>query len=238
MKKFLFIALFSLAASNIFASHIVGGEVAYIYLGPGSQPGTSRYTVMLRLFTECGQICGINGVACPPTSPLIGIFVNASPYNRVTDITLSLIGNPQLRLGFYPPCLDNRPEVCYQVNTYSAQVELADNVQGYRLAYQTCCRAASLNVTSNANSISGVPGAAYEAVMPGTNVLASGHNSTALVNLKDTALICHNSAFVLEFGAFDPDGDSLSYHFISAYDGGSLHHHRMPWDRMHLFTIR
>lgn len=223
MKKFFILVFFSLLFSDLFASHIVGGEVAYIYLGPGTQPNTSRYTVILRLFTECGQVCGGNtGVACPPSSPLIGIFVNASPYNRVTNVMLSLVASPQISLGYYPPCLDNQPEVCYKVNTYSGQVELSDNSSGYRLSYQSCCRAASLNVSSNSSTVSGVPGATYEATMPGTALLPTGHNSTALVRLKDTALICYDSPFTLEFSAVDPDNDSLSYQFVSAYNGGSF----------------
>jgi gliding motility-associated-like protein len=224
MKKLVIIILLSFLSLVSFASHIIGGEVAYTYLGSGSQPNTSKYTILLRLFTECGQACGGNsGVACPPTSPLIGIFVNASPYTRITNLTLSLQGNPQLNLSTFPPCLDNAPIVCYQVNTYTGVVELNDNTAGYRLAYQSCCRAASINVSPNASTVSGIPGAAYEAVMPGTNILSTGHNSTAIVSLKDTALVCHDSPFILDFGAVDPDsGDSLSYSFASAYNGGSF----------------
>lgn len=223
MKKFFILSLLMLLFADVFASHIVGGEVAYTYLGPGSQPNTSRYSVLLRLFTECGQVCGGNsGVACPPASPLIGIFVNAFPYTRISNIALSLVSNPQISLGTYPPCLDNPPQVCYQVNTYTAEVELDDNTDGYRFSYQSCCRAASLNVSANASTASGVPGATYEAILPGTNILPNGHNSTALVNLKDTALVCHNSAFTLEFSAVDPDNDSLSYQFAPAYNGGAF----------------
>ena len=223
MKKFLFTLFFLFFTLNLLASHIVGGEVAYTYLGPGSLPNTSRYSVLLRLFTECNQVCGGNtNVACPPSSPIIGIFINASPYNRVTNITLSLIGNPQISLSTYPPCLENQPIVCYRVNTYSGVVELSNNAEGYRLSYQSCCRAASLNVSANASTLSGVPGATYEATMPGTNILSTGHNSTALVNLKDTALICYSAPFTLEFSAVDPDNDSLSYQFVSAYNGGAF----------------
>ncbi|MBL7702666.1 MAG: gliding motility-associated C-terminal domain-containing protein [Ferruginibacter sp.] len=223
MKRFLAILFFLSFSLNLSASHIVGGEVAYTYLGPGSAPNTSRYSVLLRLFTECNQVCGGNtNVACPPVSPIIGIFINGSPYTRITNLTLALVENPQLNLGTYPPCLDVQPIVCYKVNTYMATVTLADNAVGYRLAYQSCCRAASLNVSANAGTLSGVPGATYEATLPGTNILATGHNSSALVNLKDTALICYSSPFTLEFSAVDTDLDSLSYHFVSAYNGGSF----------------
>lgn len=223
MKKYWLALVVLFCSIQGFASHIVGGEVTYTYAGPGAQAGTSKYTVMLRLFTECAQACNVNNVACPPTSPLIGIFVNLPPYARVTDLQLSLLENPQLNLSTFPACLTNPPIVCYKVNTYTAQVELTDNSQGYRLVYQSCCRAASLNVNSNANTPTFVPGAAYEAIMPGTALLPAGHNSTAIVNLKDTALICSSTPFTLDFGATDPDpGDSISYAFTAAYDGGSF----------------
>ncbi|MFN8306683.1 MAG: PKD domain-containing protein [Ferruginibacter sp.] len=223
MKKLFAVLLFLFSFSQAFSSHIVGGEVAYIYLGPGSQANTSRYTLLLRLFTVCDQQCGQNtGVSCPPPSAVLGIFVNASPFNVVNYVTLPQVANPRINLSSYPACLDFKPTVCYVVNTYSAQVELSNNAAGYRIAYQSCCRAASINVSSTPNTTSGVPGATYEAVLPGTNTLPTGHNSTALVNLKDTALICYSSPFTLEFSAVDPDGDSLSYQFVSAYNGGSF----------------
>ncbi|MBL0144832.1 MAG: PKD domain-containing protein [Chitinophagaceae bacterium] len=224
MKKilvFIVTVLFFLTSS---ANHIVGGEVFYQYLGAGTQPNTSKYQVSLRLFTTCGQACGGNtGVACPPDNPIIGIFVNTPPYSRFTNIILNKTGQPQINLSYYPPCLTNRPSVCYQVNTYTGTVDLPNNSQGYRLAYQNCCRATARNVpNNNPLSTSNQHGAAYEATLPGTNLLPAGNNSTAIVRLKDTALICYNSQFSLEFGADDSDGDSLSYQFLAAYDGGSF----------------
>ncbi len=218
MKKALSIIFFTFCTLQIFASHIVGGEVYYRYLGPGSA-GKSKYTVGLRLFTECDQVCG-SGVACPPTDATLGIFINISPYNLALQISLPLVDQPLINLTTYPPCLDLQPKVCYKINNYSAIVELADNAQGYRIAYQSCCRASSFNVNSDASTTSGVPGATYEATMPGTNLLATGHNSTALVRLKDTALVCYKSPFSLAFTAVDPDGDRLTYEFTSAYNGG------------------
>ncbi|MBL0357241.1 MAG: gliding motility-associated C-terminal domain-containing protein [Chitinophagaceae bacterium] len=220
LPVFLFL-LFSFTDS--IASHIVGGEVIYTYIGPGTSANTSKYRVTLRLFTECNQACG-NGssVACPPTSPIVGIFDNVQPYNRVQNVTLSLSVNPLIDLTTYPPCLDIRPTVCYKVNTYTADVQLNNTAAGYRLAYQTCCRVSTLNVLSDAGTLSGVPGATYETILPGTNILPVGNNSNAVVNLKDTSLVCFSSPFRLDFGAIDPDGDSLSYQFSSAFNGGSF----------------
>lgn len=228
MKKILpllFCLLFSF--NELSASHIVGGEIFYTYISAGTAPNTSRYRITLRLFTDCNQPCGIAGpggsiVACPPGSLKIGIYTNKAPYDRVNVLSMPLINQPTIDLTTYPPCLSLRPPICYKINTYSLVVDLSNTADGYRIAYQTCCRVGTLNVLSNGNTASGVPGATYETVLPGTSRLIRGTNSNAVVNLKDTSLVCFGSPFRLDFGAVDPDGDSLSYQFASAYNGGSF----------------
>lgn len=69
-------------------------------------------------------------------------------------------------------------------------------------------------------------GATYVANIPGTNVITdTSQNSSPVFALKDTAIVCANNQFALDFGATDPDapirGDSLSYSFCSAYDRGN-----------------
>ena len=223
MKTFIITILCLISVTDIFATHIVGGELYYTYLGAGASAGKSRYSVTLRLFTECDQPCGTGtSTACPPTSVIVGIFNNNSPFDRMQNITLPLTENPRINLTIYSPCLTSNPIICYKVNTYSANVELDDTNAGYRLSYQNCCRANTLNVVANAPTISSIPGATYETIIPGTQQLPAGHNSNAVVRLKDTTLVCKGSPIRLDFGADDPDGDSLSYQFAAAYDGGSF----------------
>jgi gliding motility-associated-like protein len=65
-------------------------------------------------------------------------------------------------------------------------------------------------------------GATYLGSIAGTNTIgSSGHNSSPQFYLRDTALVCQNRNFVLDFSATDPDGDILTYEFCEAYDGGS-----------------
>src|SRR5262245_36319388 len=51
MKKLLVI-IFVFCAVPSFARHIVGGEIYYEYIGPGSASGTSQYKITLRLFRD------------------------------------------------------------------------------------------------------------------------------------------------------------------------------------------
>ncbi|MBG9377457.1 gliding motility-associated C-terminal domain-containing protein [Panacibacter sp. DH6] len=217
MKKIALLILFIQASVSLFASHIVGGEVFYTYLGPGTTAGTSRYMVSLRLFRDCNVPCNVNNVACLPSTAIVSIFTNAAPFSTIKQLDLPLETSQSLTLRGYPACISTRPAICYEVKTYAAEVTLTDNDAGYVLAYQNCCRADAANVLNSASSINGSPGVTYDCIMPGKDVLPSGTNSSATFNLKDTALVCYQSNFTLDFSARDEDGDSLSYEFVPAY---------------------
>ncbi len=52
---FLFIT-FSFVSKDIFATHIIGGTMEYIRLGPGSMPNSSRYKIKLILYRDKGGV--------------------------------------------------------------------------------------------------------------------------------------------------------------------------------------
>lgn len=203
-----------------FTHHIVGGEVYYVYVGVDPSTHKSIYTLTLRLFRNCYSEAN----AAPlPSGVILSIFVNNAPYNRIQDINVTRSSYQTSTLTTYPVCISFKPPVCYQIGTYSKNVELDDNTAGYQIAFQTCCRAGSINVIDNSNSMDGSPGATYVGLIPGTSQLPAGHNSSAVFKLKDTALICGSSRFSLDFGALDADPeDSLSYNFAASYDGGNI----------------
>ncbi|CAN5468026.1 hypothetical protein BH10BAC2_BH10BAC2_23630 [soil metagenome] len=221
MKKITLLVILFFAASKLFASHIVGGEVLYTYIGPGASAGESQYRVSIRLFSDCNVPCGA-GVACLPEQSVIGIFRNASPYPMHRSYSLPRINTERIELSTYPACISARVPICYEIKTYSDIISLPDNDEGYVITYQNCCRADSRNVSGDPGTISGVPGATYTAIMPGRNILPTGKNTSAVFNLKDTSLVCYQSQFILDYSATDADGDSLSYAFAPAYDGGSF----------------
>jgi gliding motility-associated-like protein len=215
--------LICVCSINAFASHIVGGEVYYKYLGQGNTDGTSMYQIYLRLFRDCTVPCGgTTTTACLPAAASVSIFSAASPYTRISTLNLPLDSSKSITLTTYPSCISDKPTVCYEVKTYSTTISLPDNDIGYVIAYQDCCRAKAINQFGVANTSNNVPGATYIGNIPGANALPSGHNNSAIFKLKDTALVCMNSSFSIDFSATDADGDSLSYAFTSAYDGGDF----------------
>ena len=157
VKKMPLLILFFLSATIAFASHIVGGEVYYKYLGPGSTAGSSKYEISLRLFRDCNVPCGDGtNVACLPLRPSVTIYSAASPYIRARILGLPLRDSLSLTLTTYPSCVAYKPSVCYEVKIYSDTVSLADNDVGYIVAFQNCCRAAS-----KTSSVLNLPQAAY-----------------------------------------------------------------------------
>lgn len=196
-----------------FARHIAGGEIYYEWLGIGSTPGTSRYKITLRLFRDC-QSSG----AQLDQNVNFGIFnkstnspIQGSPFSVSLDHTDVLQKNGNL------PCIINAPVVCYQVGYYYLELELPDNQAGYWISFQRCCR---IDNISNLSLAVGA-GATYLGSIAGVGQIGNGHNSSPKFLLNDTALVCQNRNFTLNFGAIDPDGDILTYEFCDAYDGGS-----------------
>jgi gliding motility-associated-like protein len=212
MKKFLLI-YFIFSSTSLFARHIAGGEIFYEYIGPGQSANTSIYRITLRLFRDCQS----TGAQLDPRI-YIAIFdklssssVSGSPFEATLDHIDVIQKNTNI------PCIINPPVVCYQVGFYYLTVTLPDNQWGYWVSFQRCCRVDNI---SNLSIPVGT-GATYLGSIAGTNTLGNSHNSSPQFLVKDTALVCHNRQFVLDFGARDPDGDSLTYEFCEAYDGGS-----------------
>ncbi len=214
MKRILPIFLICcFSADALHARHIAGGEIFYEYLGPGSTAGTSTYKVTLRLFRDCYS----TGAQLDPT-------INMSVYDKLTFLPIS--GSPfnvnldhieQIEIDENIPCIINPPPVCYQIGFYYLTITVPNNQLGYWISFQRCCRVDFISNLGNATGI----GATYLGSIPGSSTLGSGHNSSPQFLVNDTALVCQNKNFTLDFGATDPDGDTLTYSFCEAYDGGT-----------------
>jgi gliding motility-associated-like protein len=214
MKRFFaLLSLVFLFAAPAVAAHIKGGEVFYEYVGPGT--GTNeRYRITVRLFIDCSS----QGAQIDPEANL-AIYRNADnqPVGG-SPFTLPNTGDVTLRLTAPSPCIVNPSPICYRLRSYSLIVELPREAKGYTAIFQRCCR---INGIQNLNPNNSV-GASYTCQIHGTENLQAGEvNSSPQFLVKDTVLICQNRRFNLDFGATDVNGDSLSYEFCAAYNGGS-----------------
>jgi len=215
MKK-IFVIVFIFCAASSYARHIAGGEIFYEYLGPGATSGTSQYKITLRLFRDCqstgATLDGVVNIGI--FDKLTGAAVAGSPFS------VSLDHIQEIQKSGNIPCIINAPIVCYQVGFYYFTVTLPNNTNGYWVTFQRCCRVD--NITNLAQAV-GV-GATYVGSIAGSNTLGpmnSNHNSSPQFYVRDTALVCQNRNFTLDFSAADPDGDVLTYEFCEAYNGGT-----------------
>src|SRR5688572_12411184 len=190
------------------AGHIAGGELYYRYIGPGSSANTDRFEITLRLFRECNAD-GPN-VAAMPDNVTLGIFQRTSATGHSLFSSFSVSRTNFQTFNITPsayPCIIPPPVVCYQVGYFVTTRDLPKNQFGYVVSFQTCCRSRFLGNMVEFPIPGGNmgDGATYVANIPGTAAITdTAHNSSPVFAMKDTAVVCQNSQFTLDFGATDP----------------------------------
>jgi gliding motility-associated-like protein len=210
------------------ARHVAGGELYYNYMGPGTTSGTSVYRISLRLFRDCSS----NGPLLENESVTVGVYADNV---IVASLRLDLeggINSISLNTASFP-CLVGNVNVCYQFGTWASVITLADNNQGYTLSRTGCCRVDNISNLAVKTSV----GSNYVTRIPGRNTLPSGHNSSPQFLIKDTALVCANKSFKLDFGAVDPDGDVLTFALCDAYTAGSGSNNTPPSSGLSLLSL-
>lgn len=209
MKTIRFIGVILLAcflAIPAMASHIVGGEVTYSCLGNG------RYEVSLDIYQDClnGEILAIRD----DTPAFIGIFDLSSGSEQVIRINPS--HSMIVPANFSNDCVDNPPPTCLNRLRFRFITDLPLQAGGHRIVYSRCCRNGSTTNIQRPDET----GATFFVDIPGSGIASC--NQGAVFNEYPPQIICVNNPLVYDHSATDPDGDSLSYEFCSAYIGGSL----------------
>lgn len=190
MGKYLFFFFIMLILpSQLYATHIVGGEMSY------KQIGVNQYEIHLTLFRDCNH-----GRADFDNTAKIGLFDGEL---LIDSISIPFENRRPLVTNASNPCLVQASDsVCFEEGHYSGVITLSSiPPSGLTVAYQRCCRNHDLlNVNSPGNT-----GISILCTIPPLN-----NSSPVLSTLPPTAL-CNNNYFSLDFHATDPDNDSLSY---------------------------
>jgi gliding motility-associated-like protein len=127
--------------------------------------------------------------------------------------------NYSLRKNTFSSCISPVPDICYVILEYDGIVSVPVALQGYTASFQRCCRINGIiNIVGPTNSI----GNTYTIQLPGSSSsMQDLDNSSPQFVEKDTAVVCFNSRFTLDYSAVDPDMDSLTYEFAPALSGAS-----------------
>ncbi len=210
---FLFVVV---CITNIYSTHIVGGELYYDYIG------NNKYVVTLKLYRDC-----LNG---QPNFGGLGegeAILNVSNINKELAYQF-LLGSPvvsKVPANTNNPCMKAPLGVCVEEGIYTKTITLPPIPGGYFLTYETCCRNTSiLNLVSP-----GSQGSAYQTYVPGPEMAAG--NSSPRFDTYPSLYVCQGKPINFSHVATDPDGDSLVYSLKPAYNGlGAFVTYKNPYN--------
>lgn len=196
--------LFSLFIGNFsYASHIIGGEIYYDYLG------NNQYKITIEIYRDCNSNMGYD-------NPLHYTVFNGN------GTVLSEYTIPQFIITTTPvvysnPCNSGSGETCIERALYKDTVSLPQNSDGYTIAYQRCCWAGNIdNLFDPTNN-----GITLSAFIPGF-VLSAQENNAARFDNNPPKIICNNQVTEFDHSGTDPDGDLLKYSLVSPELGGNI----------------
>ncbi len=202
IRSILFLCIFLLCSCLVYASHYMGLDIYYYYLG------NNQYRIIIKAYGDCASTLGVDplpnsgglnfslvgqgGGCSQPTQ--IGSWQLLS-YQEVTPICA---GYPT-KCNTSGASLDGVREAVFQGIFDFSNV----NCTVYQIQVSQCCRNNAItNVTQ--------PGSRYIYSDVTTIDLSVPNSSPRFLQLP-TPYICYGQEFSFNQGAVDPDGDSLVY---------------------------
>ncbi len=220
MIKRIFAALFfisTLCAVSARASHIVGGETTYKYLGDTTisfNPLVKlyKYQVSVSIYEDCqnGQPEAIRD----DNPAFLAVYKAAIPTSLIRADSVGFSGSPvTVPTNFSNACVTNIPATCLLKKTFIITYLLPANTTGYIVDYQRCCRNNAVQNIQQPGNI----GSTFFCYIPPVSTL----NNSAVFKNYPPQIICLNNPLFYDNSATDADGDSLSYGFTPALKGAS-----------------
>lgn len=201
-----------LSAPQLHATHIVGGDLTYRYLGNeefeillvvrrdcflGSEEAEFDDPVSIGVYDQNGFLL--------PNLPSIGrsILIPFNATDTLNSITVS-------------DCGFEGEQVCVEETAYRRVVRLPRRPGGYFLAYNRCCRNGSITnlvdpLLTGASFYSRIYEETYDQ-----------GNSTPVFNEWPSVYICADEDVNFSSAATDADGDSLVYELFTPFLGGTF----------------
>lgn len=186
------------------ASHIVGGDIYYDYLGG------NNYRFYITLYRDCFS------TGAEYDDPLsLGVFISGVS-TPVQEHAIPFPGSVTLPVIFNNPCVVPPNDICVEKAIYTIVLNLPPTVGGYTITYQRCCRGPNVtNLVSPDDT-----GITLTTHVPGVETGATANSSPRFTNYPPL-LLCNNDDLVFDHSATDPDGDQLVYSLVTPYRGGS-----------------
>jgi len=204
MRIYLFILVFLAGLKFSYATHIVGGELYYRYLG------NNKYRVTLKLYRDCfnSQVPFSGGSEGGAYFDVLD-----KNYEKLASYPLGEPVVSNVPPSTNNPCIKSPYGICVEEGVYTTTITLAPKTGGYYLEYKTCCRNASiLNLKTPTSQ-----GATYRSYIPGPDI--AWPNSSPRFKEYPTIFICLGNEISYDHSAIDFDGDYLEYSLCPALNG-------------------
>ncbi|MBM3452883.1 MAG: PKD domain-containing protein [Bacteroidetes bacterium] len=202
MKFQFFFILFVLNFSAR-ASHIIGGDIYYDYIG------NNQYRFFITLYRDCLS------TGAEYDNPLKLTVYNASG-NLVEDLSVPFPGSVTLPLIFTNPCATPPNNICVERAIYTIVVNLPPIPGGYTISYQRCCRGPNISNLVDPDDT----GLTLTTKVPGSETGFAQNSSPRFTNYPPI-LLCNNDELIFNHSATDPDGDVLQYSLVTPFNGAS-----------------
>src|SRR5574343_44521 len=201
--KYLSTLIIILSLFSARASHIVGGDIYYDYLG------SNNYRFYISVYRDC------NSTGAAYDDPLMLAIYTANNF-LVDNVAVPFPGSTILPVVFNNPCVTPPNNICVEKAVYTTVINLPPTPGGYTVSYQRCCRGPNVtNLVSPDNT-----GLTLTTHVPGSETNATVNSSPRFTNYPPL-LLCNNDDLVFNHSATDPDGDQLVYSLVTPYSGGS-----------------
>ncbi|MEK7264170.1 MAG: PKD domain-containing protein, partial [Bacteroidota bacterium] len=197
MKKILLILLLSLCFSEANASHIMGGQITYSYIG------NNKYLFTLKGYRDCrGVLWHIPAVLY--IEPAIGWF-NFIQLDSISKFEITPVCDTQ-----HTACNDST-SLYYGVQEYifsdTLTIEPPFSPDGYTISFKDCARNWAITTVDLSR------GGCFYISTKIYPQLARGNSSPQFLN-PPTLYVCANQTVTYSHGAYDADGDSLVYSLV------------------------
>ncbi len=210
--RILCLLLTCLSFTNVRATHLVGDDFTYRYLGDTSFYGSIRhiYEITFNLYEDC--MGGEPGAIYGDNPAFFGVYNGTSLYSADSVSFSSSVSMPVYCMG---PCGTGLAPLCVLKKTFTKVYLLPSSSTGYTIVYQRCCKNnALINVMDPGGS-----GSTYFIKIPPTSLAAT--NNSAVFSDYPPLEIARDYSFAFDHSATDADGDSLSYELCNAFNGAT-----------------
>ncbi len=207
----LFFVLILTVSGNAYATHLMGGNIQYEYLGKNNATGKYEYYIKMFVYQDCNSPYWGNGF--PVTSTELDVYEGPADFSSTLDFkttfTLNLTSSNPVELDLPAGCSVNQTACIYET-IYEGTIALDISFEGYHLFYDDCCRNNSIINLNNP----GGQGMVYSAFIPPPLV----ENNSPIFQDVPLPFLCVNDTTTILNTAYDPDGDLLVFSIVDPYE--------------------